>query len=86
MVILYLLWLYLLWQVYPQHNLEMLVWCARVAGRRGAARQGAARLGELAAARLLGSQLEDQLEAGIGAVRPRHYLLTTHYSLLTTDP
>ena len=58
------------WQVYPQHNLEMLVWCARVAGQRDTARQGAARLAQLAATRLRTSPPEgQQLEAGVGPER-----------------
>ena len=58
------------WQVYPQHNLEMLVWCARVAGQRDTARQGAARLAQLAAMQLRTSPPEgQQLEAGVGPER-----------------
>ena len=56
-------------QVYPQHNLEMLVWCARVAGQRNTARRGAARLAQLAATRLRASLSEGQLEAGVGPER-----------------
>lgn len=64
-------------QIYPQHNLEMLVWCARLAGDAAAARSGAARLAVLAEARLRAAQME----AGFGAERFAAAPLLTALSL-----